>query len=490
MSQWIDRRRAGLLLHFTSLPGPFANGVIGEEAHRMVDRLTETGFSVWQFLPIGPTHSDGSPYGTLSTFAGNPALIDLRECAQHGWVEASLLEALVQGKTDPAHVRLEAAKGFWRQADADPALQEEVEHFCARHRHWLEDYARFMAIKRVRQGDPWWKWPKPLRERDPEAISRFEKEHTELIRLAVFEQFLFERQWTAFREHAHRRGLLLFGDLPIYVAHDSADVWANPQYFTLTEEGECAEVAGVPPDYFSASGQRWGNPLYRWDAMEADGFSWWIARVGRHASWMDLIRIDHFRGLEAYWAIPGTRKDGRVGEWRKAPGEALLSTLEKALGRLPLVAEDLGLITPEVEALRRRFSIPGMKVLQFAFGGDARNPYLPHNHTHDSVVYTGTHDNDTTLGWWQHADEHVKAHVRRYLGTSGVDMPTPLIRAGLASVSLLAVLPIQDILRLDSSARLNTPGTMEGNWRWRMEDAQMVDPAWQDIEAMIATYGR
>ncbi len=453
-----------MLLHPTSLPGPFANGVLGEEALAFMDRIAAGGFSVWQFLPLGPTHAHGSPSEALSPFAGNPALLDLRECVEHGWLdEARLRDA-------PASELLaRAARAFWRQVAEQPGLAETVDAWRQAQRDWLEDFALFTAIRRAFGERAWWQWPEPLRDRDPGALEAARERFADGIRQCIFEQLLFDRQWQRLRQAARERGILLFGDLPIYVAHDSADVWTHREMFTVNAQGLCEEVAGVPPDYFSATGQRWGNPLYRWERHEAEGFNWWIARLRRQLQWMDLIRIDHFRGLEAYWAIPGESEDGIVGEWRPAPGDALLAALRERLGCLPLVAEDLGIITPEVTRLRERFGLPGMKILQFAFDGSPDNPYLPERHEEHSVVYTGTHDNDTTLGWWRSTDDATRERAMAILGCGPDDMPDALIRTALASRARLAVIPMQDLLALGSEARLNTPGTLDGNWRWRLD---------------------
>ncbi|MDQ7011043.1 MAG: 4-alpha-glucanotransferase [Mariprofundaceae bacterium] len=485
MRKWIDRRRAGVLLHITSLPG----GVLGEEAYRFIDTLADAGFSVWQFLPIGPTHGHGSPYETLSTFAGNPELINLRECVACGWLAEEDYDAAAAGTMTSEAARTRAALGFWTEARHNKELAEDVGCFRKEHTDWLDDYALFAALKQAHNGLPWWLWPKALRDRHPDALN--EARHTLLagIHRVIFEQYMFVRQWHALKAHAETRGILLFGDLPIYVAHDSADVWVNRKLFTLDDEGRCYEVAGVPPDYFSATGQRWGNPLYHWQAMQADGFCWWLNRIEVQLERMHLMRIDHFRGLESYWAIPGNMQDGCVGEWRPAPGEALLKAVRDRLGRLPFIAEDLGMITDEVHRLRRRFGIPGMKVLQFAFDDDADNPYLPHNHEADSVVYTGTHDNDTTLGWFRQLPEDRREYILDYLDASADAMPWPLICCALDSVARLAIIPMQDLLELGSEARLNTPGTVDGNWTWRMQQPVPAN-VWARARHLNHLYGR
>lgn len=475
MREWLDTRRSAVLLHVSSLPGPFASGVLGEEAQGFIDRIADAGFSVWQFLPLGPTHGHGSPYESLSSFAGNPDLIDLRECVRFGW-----LDGPIPDRPDHARLREMASQRFWQQVGQEPELARAVEAYRETQKDWLEDFALFSALKRAYRNRPWWEWPEPLRDRDPDALRQASSDYAPWVQQVIFEQLIFDRQWLAVKQHAEHRGVQLFGDLPIYVAHDSADVWTHPSYFTINHLGLCDEVAGVPPDYFSESGQRWGNPLYRWERLEAEGFGWWIRRIQRQLSRMHMLRIDHFRGLEAYWAIPGNSEDGVIGEWRKAPGDALLGAVHQALGSLPLIAEDLGIITEEVTALRQKYGLPGMKILQFAFGSGDDNPYLPANHEPNAVVYTGTHDNDTTLGWFASLDDATRAHALEVLNAEAGDMPWALIEAALGSVARLAVIPMQDLLELGSEARFNTPGTLEGNWRWRLDAIPSADaPLWQ-----------
>jgi len=489
MTPWIDRRRAGVLLHITSLPGPQAYGALGEEARWFVDALCEGGFSVWQFLPLGPTHGHGSPYESLSSFAGNPDFIDLRECASREWIDASDLSS-VHDATSANTARIKAAIGFWNEAKENADLAESIRRFQTENATWLEDFSLFMALKNMSNGQAWWQWDKRLRLRDSEALADARHRHTGAIHQIIFEQYLFSRQWSALKHYAETRGVLLFGDLPIYAAHDSSDVWANQSLFTLNEDGLCSEVAGVPPDYFSKTGQRWGNPLYRWEVHETTGFNWWIQRIRAQLTRMHLLRIDHFRGLEAYWAIPGESKDGTLGEWRKGPGAALLETVSTELGYLPLVAEDLGLITPEVTALLERFGLPGMKVLQFAFDGSPDNPYLPGNFGPNSTIYTGTHDNDTTLGWFETLSTEEKERLASYADLSGSDTPWPLIRLVIESDARLAIIPMQDLLSLGSETRFNTPGTIDGNWQWRMQSGQATASIWAHTHELNLRSGR
>jgi len=479
MTTWIDHRRSAVLLHITSLPGPFHKGVVGEEAYQFIDDLIAGGFTVWQFLPLGPTHGHGSPYESLSTFAGNPELIDLRDCVAQGWLSD---DCLGDCKSAPEHTKLRraASESFWNCADHDPELKKSVDAFEQANAFWLDDYSLFSALKTVFHDAAWWQWPIALRDHNIEAIHKAKEDYKQIVNQAIFEQFIFNRQWHALKKYAEKKGIQLFGDLPIYVAHDSTDVWANRASFTVNEIGLCDEVAGVPPDYFSETGQRWGNPLYHWEAMQADGFAWWVRRIRRQMELMHMLRIDHFRALEAFWVIPGESEDGVIGEWRTAPGEALLTTLQDQLGKLPLIAEDLGIITDEVTALREQFGLPGMKILQFAFGGNDDNPYLPGNFGKDAVVYTGTHDNDTTMGWFKGADESVRQHALDVLATTADDMPWALIACALASPAMLAVIPMQDLLELGSEAKFNTPGTLDNNWCWRMDALPETDAdCWQ-----------
>jgi len=464
--------------------------VLGQEAFDFIDSLRSGGFTVWQFLPLGPTHGHGSPYESLSTFAGNPELIDLRQCVTLGWLDAADLTEKMDASAH-AKLRQKAGEKFWASIAKQPALKKEIAAFQKQQAYWLDDYSLFSAMKTVTKNHAWWQWGDKLRDRDPQALAQAKKEHATLIHQVVFEQFLFNRQWQSVKAYAHEKGVQMFGDLPIYVAHDSADVWANPQFFTINHSGLCTEVAGVPPDYFSETGQRWGNPLYRWKEMQHDGFAWWVSRVRRQLELMDMLRLDHFRALEAFWVIPGNSEDGVIGKWRKAPGKAMLQALTNNLGTLPMIAEDLGIITDEVTALRQDFALPGMKILLFAFGGGDDNPYLPNNHEENGVVYTGTHDNDTTMGWFTLADENTKQHALSVLDCKAEDMPWALIECALASPAKMAVIPMQDLLALGTEAKFNTPGTLHGNWAWRLNalPARQAD-CWKKAAELIKKHQR
>jgi 4-alpha-glucanotransferase len=484
----LEQRRAGILLHPTSLPGSVGNGDLGADAHRFVDFLAQAGFSVWQMLPLGPTHRDGSPYHSLSLHAGNPMLISLDRLVEWGWLEPDRPDSGMNVAAYRVERLAQAHKTFMQRAtDSD---QRAFEAFINREAHWLEDYALYRALRREFSGHAWFQWPAPLRDREPEALAAARVRLGDELEQVCFEQFVFARQWEALRSHAEQRNLLLFGDMPIFVAHDSVDVWMQREYFQLDDSGQPTAVAGVPPDYFSAQGQRWGNPLYRWERMQADGFRWWIARMNTEFRRFDLLRVDHFRGFEACWEIPAADATAVNGHWVRVPGEALFESLLRHFGSLPLVAEDLGMITPEVLALRDKYELPGMEILQFAFDSGADNPYLPHNHRKMGVVYTGTHDNDTTLAWFENLPAGRQLRVVEYLGYPHEPMPWPLVRAALASVSQLAIVPMQDILALGRGQRMNTPGTAEGNWSWRFLWEQIAPDLGERLLRMARLYGR
>lgn len=483
----LDRRRAGVLLHPTSLPGNNGIGDLGDAAHRFVEFLAAAGFSVWQVLPLGPTHTDRSPYQSYSAHAGNPLLIDLQPLKDQDLLTASELASSGDAAAARARCLALAAERFFARESGE---RDAYERFVGDEAHWLEDFALFHALRTENGKKPWWEWPAPLRDRRPPALEKARKRLAATVRQQRFEQFLFFTQWQALHDHARDCGVKLFGDMPIFVAHDSAEVWVQPDLFLLEPDGRPRWVAGVPPDYFSEDGQRWGNPLYDWERMAGDGFAWWHERLATQLRQCDLLRIDHFRGFQACWQIPGDSSTARDGHWVEVPGEALFEDLQREFDPLPLVAEDLGFITPEVHALRRRFGLPGMKVLQFAFDGDARNPYLPHNHVRNGVVYTGTHDNDTTRGWFDDLDGTAQEGVAEYLGQPGETMPWPLIRAAWRSVARLAVVPLQDLLGLGSDQRMNTPGSTKGNWRWVFQQRQLdaLDAEW--MARTLRSYGR
>ena len=484
-----SQRRAGVVLHPTSLPGSLANGDLGDAAYRFVDFMHAAGLSIWQVLPHGPTHEDRSPYQSLSVHAGNPLWISLDRLVEERWL-SELEFPPTRHETDAFRIhqlRL-AHRGF--EYGARDEERRAYSDFRQAQASWLDDYALFIALREEQEHRSWLDWPQPLKNRDASALKLARTRLTSSIEQVCFEQFIFFRQWHALKDYANKRGIALFGDLPIYVSLDSADVWSQREQFDLDDSGTPRTVAGVPPDYFSETGQRWGNPHYDWKHMRADDFSWWQARLSSTFALYDLVRIDHFRGFEAYWSIPAESDTAITGEWVKAPGKALFAAMIKAFGSLPVVAEDLGIITEEVTALRKRFGFPGMRVLQFAFDGTGSNPYLPHQHQVDDAVYTGTHDNDTTLAWYDEQDSTGRDRVREYLGYPEEAMPWPLIRTALASVGCLAILPMQDLLELGPGNRMNTPGTTKGNWQWRFNWEQVPEGLTKRLHHMLMLYGR
>ncbi|KAA1171011.1 4-alpha-glucanotransferase [Marinobacter salinexigens] len=441
-------RRAGVLLHPTCLPGK--QGVLGESARRFVDFLADAGMTVWQTLPLGPTHSDLSPYQALSAHAGNPDLIDL---------------------TDPIA--------------RTPLPEAGFDQFREDNQYWLEPFSQFMAIREQYPAQTWQQWPEGLRDRHPENLEAFCKQAADAILHIEAQQYLFFRQWQSLKHYAHERGVLLFGDIPIFVAHDSADVWANRRCFKLDQEGNPRVVAGVPPDYFSEDGQHWGNPLYDWEFLARDGYDWWLQRLDSQRHLFDLIRIDHFRGFSASWEIPADQPWPKCGHWEPGPGADFLQSCFRRFPDLPLVAENLGIIGPEVETLRHQFHLPGMTVLQFGFDGSDDNPHLLKNHRERDLVYTGTHDNDTTLGWYRSLDDRTRNYINQYFSTDGSDMPWPVIEAAFRSVSSMALVPMQDLMGLDSRARFNTPGTINDNWVWKLDWDQCQEGLAKKIRALL-----
>lgn len=451
-----SRRRAGMLLHPTSLPGPSAAGTLGDEARRFVEFLAGAGFSVWQMLPVGPVNASRSPYQTFSVFAGDPALLPPTAGAGPPWES--------------------------RRGDFERFRQEQA--------YWLEDYVLYSALKRRFHGLAWYCWPTELRGREAGALRQAAGELDGELQRQRHLQFEFFDTWQRLKAHANAAGVQLFGDIPMFAAHDSADVWAHPEFFELGADGTMQEVAGVPPDAFAEEGQYWGMPQYCWPRLAADGYRWWIERLRLQSSLYDLLRLDHFRGFEASWSIPGTARSAAAGRWLPGPGGLLLDALAKALGPLPFVAEDLGVITPPVHKLMQDWDLPGMHVLQFAFSGDPHNPHLPHNHRRHGVVYTGTHDNNTTLGWWRTLDDTCSRQVLEYLDFPREEMPWPLVHSALESVCALAVLPLQDCLALGAEARMNTPGREADNWHWRCPAGALDDRLREELAGLVRLYSR
>jgi 4-alpha-glucanotransferase len=481
-----ERRRAGILLHPTSLPGPYPRGLICHDAYRFVEFLEQAGITVWQMLPLAITHSDLSPYQALSSHACEPSLISL------DWLRDRGLLKQPSGRYTFAEHQQHLKDSYNAFGKKKSSKQyQEYQDFIEQHNYWLDDYAVFMAIREEQGNKPWFSWPKALRDRNKKVIEATRRQLQDVIDYHQFTQFVFFQQWLDLKEYARAHGVILFGDLPIYVAHDSSDVWIHRELFLLDKDGQPQFVAGVPPDYFSETGQRWGNPQYNWKAMQDDDFVWWKRRIRTQLELFDVVRIDHFRGFEAYWEIDAAAETAIDGRWVKAPGNELLQQLHDEFHSLPLVAEDLGIITDEVTQLREQFDLPGMKVLQFAFDGDPANVYLPSQHEFNSVVYTGTHDNDTTLSWYQQLDPSLQEYIYRYLNCNPAEaMPWSLIKSALASVACLAVFPMQDILGLGQGHRMNTPGTTEDNWQWRFDWDQVPADLAQKISDLCRMYNR
>jgi 4-alpha-glucanotransferase len=475
-------RASGVLLHPTSLPGPHGCGDCGAAAYHFVDWLASAGQHMWQILPLSGIGGGNSPYTSSSAFAGNLLFVDLAELHEQGWLLAAEIEpvaGLLDERVNYAVVqpyRMQRLALAAQRFFALPAADERRLHFaqfCARHSRWLADYSLFMALSETLDLPDWCAWPAPLAQREREALALATQQHAPRIAFYQFGQWCFFRQWLKLKAYANGRGVQIVGDVPIFIGHHSAEVWANQQLFELGADGRPTVVAGVPPDFFSATGQRWGNPLYRWRQHARDGYSWWVERMRRTFDLVDIVRIDHFRGFAGYWEIPASEPTAVKGQWRNGPGAELFKAINAALGPMPIIAEDLGIITPDVEALRRRFHFPGMRILQFAFGGDASNRFLPHHHECDSVVYPGTHDNDTCAGWWADASTHERQFASAYLGSDGDDIVWAMIRAACASVADTAIYAMQDVLALSGACRMNYPGQSEGWWEWRMQWSQV-----------------
>ena len=503
-------RASGILLHPTSLPGPFGIGDLGSEAHRFVAFLNKSGQQLWQMLPLGPTGFGNSPYQTYSAFAGNPLLLSVETLLAEGWlspVEVETRPAFPPGKVDYDAVRAWKMPLLWKaferfQASASTAHRDELAAFTQRQAAWLDDYALFMALKEAHGGAVWTQWETDIAFRVPGTVQAWRRRLDRPVQFHIFLQYQLSRQWQSLKDDCHQHGIQLFGDIPIFVAHDSADVWGHPELFHLDEQGKQTVVAGVPPDYFSASGQRWGNPLYRWDIMAATGYAWWIERMRTMREMVDIIRLDHFRGFESYWEVPASETTAVNGRWLKGPGVAFFEALQATLGELPIVAEDLGLITTEVRLLKSHLGLPGMRVLQFGFDGDPRtNEHCPHNYTQDCVVYTGTHDNNTSLGWLHEINapenrpalqqmQAERARALQYMGSDGTQIHWQMIRLALASVATLAIIPVQDVLGLGSEGRMNRPGVAQGNWTWRCEAGMFTDEVATQLRELTEVYGR
>ncbi|MCA9832512.1 MAG: 4-alpha-glucanotransferase [Thermomicrobiales bacterium] len=489
-------RESGILLHPTSLPGDFGIGDFGGSAYRFVDWLEASGQRLWQVMPLGPVGYGDSPYSATSAFAGNPLLVSLSVLIGDGLLtDADLVDAsdFPEARVDWELVRpwrWNKLRLAYDRLHDNPMLMAEFVRFLDVAPQWLHDYTLFVSLKDHFGGGWWLDWPADIRAHEGAAIEHWTVELAPEIRFQSFVQFLFQRQWHTLRTYANQRGIRLIGDIPIFVALDSADVWANQHQFNFDANGQPTWVAGVPPDYFSPTGQRWGNPTYNWPVMQSDGFSWWVERFRAVRDLVDIIRIDHFRGFAAAWHVPGTDDTAANGHWELAPGAEVFAAARRAIGEFPVIVEDLGLITADVVTLREILGFPGMNVLHFAFDGDPSNSYLPHNQLRHSVTYTATHDNQTTIGWWESQGDDAQERVRHYLGHPVADPAWDLLRVALSSVSNTAIIPMQDVLRLGDEARMNTPATTWGNWGWMMTPAQLDFGLAQGLRDLTSTYGR
>lgn len=494
----LHQRRAGVLLHLTSLPGPHGIGDFGPDAFRFADWLAESGQRVWQWLPTNPIGPGNSPYQSVSAFAGSPLMVALEPLVEYGWLTAPTLpaEGFDARRVDYARVvpwrlaQLRSAEAGFRQR-ATPAQREAFAAWSREQASWLDHYALFMALETAHGGQPWWTWPALQRDRDRAALDAARQTHADEIGFWAFVQWCFDVQASALKHYANARGIAIMGDLPIFIAHHSADCWARPDLYFLDADCQPTVVAGCPPDQMAPTGQRWGNPLYRWDRMAAEDYAWWAERLQRALHQADVFRIDHFRGFAGYYEIPASCPTAEVGEWVPGPGQPLFDAIARRLGELPIVAEDLGLITADVVALRDHFGFPGMKILQFGFGSDASDEFLPHNWTRRFVAYTGTHDNDTVRGWWNTASPRERAFAGSYLAAGEHDIHWTMIRACCNSVADMAVFPLQDVLGLDAAHRMNTPGTMgEANWSWRFDWSMLDAEASRVLGLITAASGR
>jgi 4-alpha-glucanotransferase len=491
------QRSSGILLHPTALSGSFKIGDLGKEARLFIDFLNKAGQRVWQILPLGPTGYGHSPYNALSAFAGNPVLIDLQQLVDCGDLELSHLDQAIKKSMDLGfdqvqgiknNLLLEAGRSFLKTSEGP--RRDAFETFCLEQSDWLDDFSLFMALREEFSGQAWFEWPEDLLTRQQQILNAYRTKFFQRCLLHKYQQFVFADQWAALKGYANDKHIRIFGDIPIFVAYDSVDVWANQHLFQLDEKGRALAVAGVPPDYFSKTGQRWGNPLYRWDRLAEEEFHWWQRRFEHQLKCSDLVRVDHFRGFQACWSIPTMEETAVNGHWEEVPGRELFTKLFSHSDNLPIIAEDLGIITPEVEKLRDDFGLPGMKILQFAFDSGPDNPYLPENHVANSVVYTGTHDNNTTLGWWRGLTKEQKNQVRAYLQLNSPKMPQELIRLAMSSVANLCIIPCQDILGLDSGSRFNTPGRATGNWEWQMKSEVLTEELAEKLFCLTQKYHR
>ena len=492
----MQSRSSGILLHPTSLPGRFGIGSLGAEARKFVDWLSQSGQKIWQILPLGPTDLSHSPYQCYSAFAGNSDLIDLDEIVELGLLKVEdlkLTKAFPLNCIDYHGIRKFREpllhKAFLRFREVGGFGWDNYRQFWSENSWWLESYSLFYACRKNIKGKDWSFWEESLVLRNEDALNLYYRTYREDVEFQRFLQFLFFKQWFELKKYANYLEIRIFGDIPLYVSYDSSDVWTNQDLFLLDKKKKPLMVGGVPPDYFSETGQLWGNPLFDWEMLKLRNYDWWIARLHFNLHMYDLVRIDHFRGLESYWAIPYGEKTAVKGEWLKAHGDAVLKILQSQIGHLPIIAEDLGTITKEVHQLRKKYRLPGMKVLQFAFASGADNEHLPHNYELDFVAYTGTHDNDTTVNWLKTVKGTERDYLRRYFGTTGVDH-WKMIRAVLSSVAQMTIIPLQDVLGLEASARTNTPGTIVGNWQWKLAAQDILKEQTEKLKEMTTLYGR
>ncbi|HOD39238.1 MAG TPA: 4-alpha-glucanotransferase [Candidatus Wallbacteria bacterium] len=495
------KRSFGVLMHPTSVPGPYGIGDLGGNIYKFIDFLHKSGAKLWQIMPLGPTGYGDSPYACFSAIAGNPLLISPDLLLKEGLLEKSDLKSVPDFNGDCVdfgpviiykYSLYKKAFANFSKLPAASAIVKDYEKFknCPDSKVWLDDFALFMALKEKHGGAVWSDWPKPLACREKAAIAKARQELAESFEFHRFLQYLFTKQWLAVKKYANDRNISVIGDIPIFVAYDSSDVWSNPSVFHLDADGKPTVVAGVPPDYFSETGQLWGNPLYRWDELEKRGFDWWILRVKEVLRTVDIIRIDHFRGFEGCWEVPAGSKTAVNGKWVKTRGREMFETLKRSMGELPIIAEDLGVITPPVEKLRDDFNFPGMKILQFAFSADTNNAYLPHNFTKNCVVYTGTHDNETTAGWFKGLPDQIKKNALEYSAGRAAGIHDDFIRLAVASVAVYAIVPLQDILGLDNRARMNTPGKASGNWGYRYRPQDLKASHAKRLNRLCKIYGR
>lgn len=486
-------RSSGTLVHPTSFPSKYGMGDLGHEAYTFIDFLNETNQTIWQVLPLGPTGYGNSPYASYSAFAGNPYLISLDKLKEKGLltpdeIQQAKLPVTAEADYESSYANKDQLlkKAFQRfKENSSEDDQKKLRDFKTSNKYWLNDFAMFMACSISNDRNTWNTWDEDIARRKPAAIKKIKTKLSEEIEFQKWLQFEFFNEWYSLKEYANSKGIRVVGDIPIFVDHNSADVWSHPEFFEVDEQGNRKLVAGVPPDYFSETGQLWGNPLYRWESLQNDNFSWWIERFSQMFDLYDAIRVDHFRGFDAYWEVSASKKTAIKGQWVKAPGIELFTTIKTQLGELPIIAEDLGVVTPEVEQLRDMFNFPGMKILQFAFDSDETNSFLPHNYSQNCVTYTGTHDNDTTIGWFNSAPEVEKHRLREYTRSNGSNVQWELIRLGMLSVADQAIFPLQDFMNLDTSHRMNIPGTVGNNWMWRYTPEMLHNVDKQQIKKLI-----